>query len=123
MKVWLTPIEELRELPPPYEILELEPEEERCFTVVQWEYGKIKIHPRYPGAPPEKWVRGCRVHILPEEKPLFPHYYDLTASTLVPQVLAILTKAHVPPNKVKLCIKKVGVAPKARFQVRVLEVT
>ena len=116
------PLEELKELPPPYEILELEAEEERCFTVVQWEYGKIVIHPRWPGAPEKKVVRCIRMHVEERDKPLFPHYWDATASTLVPQLLAILSKVGVPPHKARICIKKIGVAPKARFQVRLVRV-
>jgi len=116
----LPALEELRTLPPPYEILELAPNEEKCFTVIDWELGKMVIHPRWPGAPKEKVVLGCRLHTPKEDKPLFPHYWDVTASTLVPQVYTILKAARVPPNKVRLCIKKIGVAPKARFQVRLV---
>ena len=115
-------LEELPVLPEPYEILELAPEEERVITVVDWELGRMLIHPRWPGAPAEKWVRAVRMHVPREEKPLFPHYWDATAGTLVPQLWTILREARVPPNRARIRIKKVGAAPKARFSVSLLEV-
>ena len=110
-------LERLKELEPPYEILELKPGETKTFTVIDWQLGKITIHPRWPGAPKEKTVRAIRLFVPPEEKPLFPHYYDATAGTLVPQLWTILREAGVPPNRVVLTITKVGAAPKARFSV------
>jgi len=113
----LVEFEALPELEPPYEILELKPGETKAITVIDWQLGKMTIHPRWPGAPPEKTVRAIRLFVPREEKPLFPHYWDITAGTLVPQVWTILREARVPPNKVVLEITKVGAAPKARFSV------
>jgi len=87
----LAEVEALKELEPPYEILELKPGETVSFTVVDWQLGKMTIHPRWPGAPKEKVVRAVRVLLLRE--------------------------ARVPPNRVKITITKVGAAPKARFSV------
>jgi len=110
-------LEALKELEPPYEILELKPGETVSFTVLDWQLGKMTIHPRWPGAPSEKVVRAVRVFVPKEEKPLFPHYWDITAGTLVPQIYTLLREARVPPNRVKITITKVGAAPKARFSV------
>ena len=110
-------LEKLKLLEPPYEILELKPGESKTITVVDWELGKIVIHPRWPGAPKEKVVMAVRMHVPKEEKKLFPYYWDATAGTLVPQLYTILREAGVPPNRVKLTITKVGAAPKARFSV------
>ena len=121
-RLWPPRLEELPELPPPHEILELEPCKPFKLTVIRYELGKMVIKPRWPGAPPEKVVAALRVHVPEEEKKLFPYYYDLTPSTLVPQVLTILAAYPIPPRKAVLEIHKVGVAPKARFSVKLVEV-
>ena len=109
--------QKLEVLEPPYEILELKPGESKTITVIDWQLGQMTIHPRWPGAPKEKTVRAIRLFVPEEEKPLFPHYWDVTAGTLVPQLWTILREARVPPNRVVLEITKVGAAPKARFSV------
>lgn len=119
---WFVPLEKLKELPPPYEILELKPGEEKRITVVDFEFGKIRIHPRWPGAPKEKWVRCVRLHVPKEEKKYFPFYWDATAGTLVPQLLTILKETGVPSRIVRIGIRKIGMAPKARFSVSLLEI-
>ena len=118
----LPELESLPELPPPYEILELKPGETRRLTVVRWGIGRAVIHPRFPGAPREKTVRVIRMWVPEEEKPLYPHYWDATAGTLVPQLYAILRDVGVPPHKAVIEITKVGAPPKARFSVRLVEV-
>jgi hypothetical protein len=62
-----------------------------------------------------KTVLALRIHLDPKDKPTFPHYYDLTAGTLVPQVLALLAKGIPPGYGIK--IHAIGVAPKKRFEV------
>ena len=119
---WLAELEALPWLEPPFEILELEPEEEKVLTVIDYKIGKAIIHPRWAGAPEEKLVKMIRLYVPPEEKPLFPHYWDVAARTLVAQLEKVLQEADVPRHKVRIRIKKVGKAPKARFLVQVLAV-
>jgi len=109
-------VEELTELPPPYEIWEFVPCEPTRFKVVAWELGRITIVPRWPGAPPEKVVAAIRLHVDPETKPYFPHYWDVTPARLVHQ-LAPLLAAGIPPHY-WLEIHRDIPGPKAHFSVR-----
>lgn len=112
----------LKPLEPPYEIFELLPGETRRFRALKYEVGLITIHPRWPGAPPEKTVKAVRVHTDVESKPVFPHYWDITAGTLVPQVLTVLVQADVPRRRAVIEVTKIGAAPKARFSVRLIAI-
>ena len=114
-------IEEMRELTAPYEILELEPCKSVRLRVVRFELGKIRISPRWPGAPAEKEVVGCRVHIDPGTKPAFPFYFDLTPSRLVHQ-LAALAVAPTPAG-MELEIHRDVPGPKAHYSVRWVPIT
>ena len=114
-------IEEMSELMTPHEILELEPCKPVRLRVIRFELGKIRISPRWPGAPPEKEVAGCRVHLDPAIKPMFPHYYDLTPSRLVHQ-LAALAVAPIPPA-MELEIHRDVPGPKAHYSVRWVSIT
>jgi len=107
-------------LEPPYEILELAHCEEIVLRPVDWETGRFTFHPTW--MPPErmKTVTAVRVHVSREDKPLFPHYWDITAGTLVPQVMALLT-AGVPEGY-GIRIHAVGTAPKKRFEVSLVKV-
>jgi len=104
-------------LEPPYEIFELADGESRTMRVERWEQGLMTIHPRYPGAPEEKTVEALRLHIPPEIKPSFPHYYDVTAGRLKAQLLPILEAPGF--EKLEITVTKRGVAPRAYFEVSV----
>ena len=112
-------LEELKTLPPPYEIYEFEPCKPAYFKVVDWEMGKITIKPRWPGAPPEKVVECIRLHVDPETKPYFPHYWDITPRRLVYQLAALLT--YIPRDKPWLKIHRDIPGPKAHFSVQWVE--
>jgi len=90
------------------------------FRPVDWEFGLARVHP--PWRPPEvvEEVEVLRVHVDPKEKPLFPHYWDIGQKTLVPQVMALLTKGI--PGGYAIKIHAVGVAPKKRFEVSLVPV-
>jgi len=105
--------EELRMLPGPYEILDLKDGESITLRIVGWERGKIIIHPRYPGAPPEKEIPVLRVHVTEDTKPYPPYYYDITAKTLQYQLLPYLLEPGY--EKYLFKITKHGVPPRARF--------
>jgi len=102
----------------PYDILEMVDGEVREFTVLRWEEGDIVIHPRWPGAPPRKVVKGVRVYVRREDKPLGAPYWDITPGTLVVTLKEIFATQPGPPWRIR--IRKVGEAPKARFEVQFL---
>jgi len=112
--------EVVRELEAPYEILELAHCEEIVLKPVSWEVGRFTFRPRWMRPGEVKTVVAVRVHLSPEDKPLFPHYYDITAGTLVPQVMALLTEGI--PEGYGIRIHAVGTAPKKRFEVSLVPV-
>jgi len=60
-------IEELPELPPPYEILELADGEEIVMTIRDYIVGRMEIEPRFPGAPKRKKIVAIRIFVPGEE--------------------------------------------------------
>lgn len=97
----------------PYEIYEWRDGETREFTIERWEVGELEIHPR-DGRPP-KMINVLRVHVPPEEKPEFPHYWDLTSSRLVAQLRGILRTHRAGRHRVK--VTAIGSAPRTHFSV------
>lgn len=106
-----------REIPAPYEILELPTDSTVEFMVERFETGYADIHPTWPGAPPVKRVKCIRVHVPEKYKPLYPHRWDITPGTLVDQLYEILKR----PDLARLLIRitAVGVGPKKRFRIEV----
>lgn len=105
--------EELRRLPGPYELLDLVDRGSVRLRIVSSERGSIIIHPRYPGAPPEKEIPVLRVHLAPGVKPYPPMYYDITSKTLTAQMLPLLMERGF--ENYEYVVTKYGVAPRARF--------
>lgn len=105
--------EELRRLPGPYEILDLGDGETARLRVVSWERGTIVIHPKWPGAPPEKEIVVLRTHLAAGVKPYPPLYYDITSKTLQAQLLPMLMERGF--ERYWYVITKHGVPPRARF--------
>jgi hypothetical protein len=101
-------------LPGPLEILEMGDGEVRTLAVVGWETGAVTLT---PVGRLTKTVLGVRLHVRPDSKGMFPFYWDLTAATLVAQVIPTM-EAH-PGQGVILEVTKSGVAPKARYGVAV----
>jgi len=112
-------LEELKVLPPPYEIFEFVPCQPAYFKIVDFEFGKVIIHPRWPGAPPVKEVIAVRLHVDPVTKPFFPHYWDITPSRLVYQLAGMLV--HGIPEGMWLRIHRDVPGPKAHFSVSWVE--
>jgi len=110
----------VRELAGPFEILELADGETIFLKPVEYEFGEVIIHPRYPGAPPEKKILALRIHVDPATKPFFPYYHDLTSRRLVAGIVPVLDEAI--GRGVWLRITKFGVAPRAWFEWSVEEV-
>ena len=102
------------------EFLELAHCEEVVLKPVSWDFGLATVH--QPWDPPGvlKDVQVLRIHVSPEDKPLFPHYFDLGQKTLVPQVMALLTAGI--PEGYGIRIHAVGTAPKKRFEVSLVSV-
>jgi len=105
--------EEMRPLIGPYEILDLADRGSVRIRIVSSERGSIVIHPRYPGAPPEKTIPALRVHLAPGVKPYPPNYYDITSKTLTAQLVPFLMQRDF--MNYEFVITKYGIAPKARF--------
>jgi len=110
--------EVLKPLPGPYEIFELASGETRELRIVGWERGTIVIHPRFVGGPEEKVIECLRVHLPEGFKPYPPGYYDVTAKTLIWQLMPFLREPRYERQLYR--ITKYGVAPKARFTLAVV---
>ena len=108
-------IEELPELPPPYEIYEFQPATPAYFKVTDFKIGRMVITPRWPGAPPTKTIVGIRLYVAPETKPYYPPYWDLTPSRLVHQLAGMLT--HKLERAMWLKIERDVPGPRAHFSV------
>jgi hypothetical protein len=107
--------EQVKELPGPYEILELVDGESRELVITGFVVGSMVIRP--PHAPNGKQITAVRVMVPKQIKPLPPYYWDITSQTLVAQVLPYLQAGGYVGKK--FTIKKFGVAPKARFTLEV----
>jgi len=110
--------EALEPLPPPYEILELEPGVPVDLEVTGYRIGRITIKPRFPGAPPEKTVAAVRVYLTERCKPTFPHYYDITPQRLVAQLIPILLAGYWRTHIIRIVRDVPG--PKAHFSVQLI---
>jgi len=110
--------ERLPFLSPPFEIFEFRPCETVYFHVVDYELGRIRIVPRYPGAPPEKIVPAIRLHMHEEFKPVLPRYWDLTPSRLVFSLLPLLQADEHLRNY--LVIHRTVAGPRAHFSIQLI---
>lgn len=104
---------EMTEIMGPYEILDLEDGQSVTIRIRSYERGRILIHPRYQGAPSEKWIPALRVHMQEGVKAFPPMYYDLTSKTLQAQLMPFLAAPDF--ERFEFVITKHGVAPRARF--------
>lgn len=102
-------------LPGPYEILELPNAQTVELLITGRELGDIIIHPRGQAGVTEKIIRVMRVHLAPGSKTVGPPYWDLTAGTLIAQLLPLIPPA--PEKPVRVRILATGVAPAKRFTV------
>lgn len=106
----------LKELPGPYEFLELRDGESIRLGVVRWEEGLVTIHPRRADAPPVRTVRCLRLWLKPGFKAYGPPYWDVDAGTLVAQLREFLPK--VVEKGQEFIITAHGTAPKKRYSIR-----
>ena len=101
------------ELAKPYEIYEWKDGETREFTITRWEMGELEIQPR--DGRPSKVVPVLRIHVPTEEKPTFPHYWDLTSTRLTAQLRSVLEAHRGARRRVK--ITAIGRAPRTHYSV------
>ena len=97
------------------EILELEDGQTVQLTIVDWEIGTMEITGRtFPGT---KEIRVLRVRVPEHTKTLGPPYWDITGQRLIEQMLPHLNVAGF--ERRRFIITKHGVAPTAKFQLKV----
>ncbi len=103
----------------PFEIFDLPSGGELVTRVLRFEQGRATIKPAR--APQGVEVDVVRLHVPPEDKPHIPAYWDLTATRLLPTLVAALPA--VIEGRRWIRIRKEGVAPRARFSLEVLPPT
>ena len=103
----------MAELASPVELIDLQDGESKTFRVLSWEKAPLTIRP--PHRPEGKTITAIRVHVPAEDKPTFPHYWDLTATTLVAQMEPQLKRPDLP--RLRFTILAQGIGPKKRFSV------
>lgn len=113
-------MEALKQLESPFEFLDLPDCSSIILKPVDWQFGTARVHPPWLPEGVYRTTNVLRIHVLPADKPLFPHYYDFGQKTLVPQVMSILTAGIPADHAIK--IHAVGVGPKKRFQVSLVPV-
>lgn len=133
-------MEALKELSPPFEMLDIDPGQTVTMTVLRWEFGLAVIHPRYPGAPPEKEVTILRIWVPVEQKIeqlrklgkippgggpaaagaqlAVPPYWDIAQRRLQEGLKPLLPAPGGKPVTIE--VQKIGLPPRAYFSVRVL---
>lgn len=102
-------------LPGPYEILELDDGGILTTRVVNWQVGKVEIHPSYK--PEGKMIYALRIDVPEQDKEYFPFYWDITSQTLLAQLVPHLEQPGFERKTYR--ITKHGVAPRARFSLEV----
>jgi len=98
------------------EFYEWKAREERTFTILRWEKSLYEITPR--DGRPTKTILVIRIHLPEEEKPTFPHYWDLGGARLTGQLLPILEATRSFPIRIR--VKADVPAPKTHYEVDLL---
>lgn len=101
----------------PVEFWDMEDGESRTIRVESYEEGWTNIAPRYPGAPESKRINVMRLHLMEGSKPTLPYYWDITSGHLMTGLRAHLARADLAD--LEFTIQKFGVAPRARFSLKV----
>lgn len=105
----------MTELEKPFSPLELMDGQSISFRVVRYELGVQTIFPEH--APQGKIVNVARVHVRPEDKPDFPHYWDITSAKLHALILPQLRIEGVFTRR--FTITAHGIPPKKSFTLDV----
>ena len=99
----------------PMEILELKSGEPFLFRVTEWQRDEAIIRPAR--APMGIAVDVLRLHVPAADKPLPPHYWDLTAKTAIFQLLPHLQRPDFKNRTFTLTAR--GDGPAKRFELEV----
>jgi hypothetical protein len=103
-------------LPEPMELLDLPDKGILTTRILRYEDGEATIK---TGAVPDgKVVVVTRIHVPKEDKPLYPHYWDVTSKTLRAQLVPLLP--DIIARGARIRVQKHGVAPLARFSLEVM---
>jgi len=103
-------------LAPPFELLDLPDGGELVTRVTAWDQDRATIKPAR--APQGVEVPIVRLHVPPADKPTAPPWWDVTATTLQPALVAALPAVVQGGRWIR--IRKQGIAPRARFSLEVL---
>ena len=101
----------------PVEVLELRDGQSITFRIERFVKGRLRIHPRWPGAPPEKEVEVLRIWVPKAYKPFFPPYWDITSNRLRAELEGFLQRPDVYNLEFK--VTAFGSAPRTRYTVEV----
>ena len=110
----------IKRLESPFDMLTLNDCESIILKPVDWEFGTAETSAPWLAPGEKRVIEVVRVHLAPEDKPLFPHYYDIPQRTLIPQIMAILTAGVPADHAIK--IHAVGRAPEKKFEVSLVPV-
>ena len=101
----------------PFEFWDMASGETRTVRLTHYEEGKIRIAPRYAGAPKSKVVDAMRLHLQEGFKPHVPNYWDITSKLLMVSIRPYLTRRDL--TSLQFEISKTGKPPGARFGLSV----
>lgn len=107
-----------RPLPGPMEIMEMADGESRTFIVEKWDQGTTQITMQRNGQSQTRTINVLRLHVPVADKKIGMPYWDLTAQTLIAQLLPLLPGAQASKRRIRII--KHGVAPLARFEVALI---
>jgi len=94
--------------------------ESRTVRLTHYKEGKIRIAPRYAGAPSSKVIDAIRLYLQEGFKPHVPNYWDITSKLLIVSIKPYLTRRDL--TSLQFLINKTGEAPRARFGLSVSKV-
>ena len=100
----------------PFEILDLPNGGELVTRVTRIEEGEAEFKPAR--APEGIMLHVVRLYVPQEDKATAPPWWDVSATTLQPSLVASLV--NLPPTGRWIRILKQGVAPRARFSLELL---
>jgi len=102
----------------PYEILELRDGQGVTLKATKYDLGRMRIKPRYPGAPAEKEIQALRLHLGAGVKTVGPPFWDVTSQTLIAQLKPHLEDLVKSGREFRITAH--GEAPRKRFTLELL---
>jgi hypothetical protein len=111
----LPTLDAARDLPGPFEILELRDGQSVTLRVRDWEHGKVWIQPR--DGRDRKQVLALRLHLQAGIKATLPQYYDVLGQHLVAGLWPYLSRPDYPGQAFKITMH--GSPPQGRPSLEV----